>query len=88
MIAKNLAHQALLAGHTARFITASELLNDPTPPVSSPWSIASSIGPRSSTSRASPIDSMKQNSALPNAPANGPSVVPTAAASPRPNAPL
>jgi DNA replication protein DnaC len=28
MIAKNLAHQALLAGHTARFITASELLND------------------------------------------------------------
>jgi DNA replication protein DnaC len=28
MIAKNIAHQALLAGHTARFITASELLND------------------------------------------------------------
>ena len=28
MIAKNLAHQALLAGHTARFITTSELLND------------------------------------------------------------
>jgi DNA replication protein DnaC len=28
MIAKNLAHQALLAGHTARFITASQLLND------------------------------------------------------------
>lgn len=28
MIAKNLAHQAILAGHTVRFITASELLND------------------------------------------------------------
>jgi len=28
MIAKNLAHQAVLKGHTARFITASELLND------------------------------------------------------------
>jgi DNA replication protein DnaC len=28
MIAKNLAHQALLAGHTARFITTSALLND------------------------------------------------------------
>lgn len=28
MIAKNLVHQAVLKGHTARFITASELLND------------------------------------------------------------
>ena len=28
MIAKNLAHQAILHGHTARFVTASELLND------------------------------------------------------------
>jgi DNA replication protein DnaC len=28
MIAKNLAHHALLSGHTARFITASQLLND------------------------------------------------------------
>jgi len=28
MIAKNLAHQALRAGHTVRFTTASELLND------------------------------------------------------------
>jgi len=28
MIAKNLAYQAILAGHTARFVTASELLND------------------------------------------------------------
>lgn len=28
MIAKNLAHQAILSGHTVRFITASELLND------------------------------------------------------------
>jgi len=28
MFAKNLAHHALLAGHTARFITASQLLND------------------------------------------------------------
>lgn len=28
MIAKNLAYQAILKGHTARFITASELLND------------------------------------------------------------
>jgi DNA replication protein DnaC len=28
MIAKNLAHQAILRGHTARFLTASELLND------------------------------------------------------------
>lgn len=28
MIAKNLAYQAVLKGHTARFITASELLND------------------------------------------------------------
>lgn len=28
MVAKNLAHQAILRGHTARFITASELLND------------------------------------------------------------
>jgi DNA replication protein DnaC len=28
MIAKNLAHQAILRGHTARFITASELLNE------------------------------------------------------------
>jgi DNA replication protein DnaC len=28
MIAKNLAHQSILAGRTARFITASELLND------------------------------------------------------------
>jgi len=28
MIAKNLAHQAVLKGYTARFITASELLND------------------------------------------------------------
>ena len=28
MIAKNLAYQAVLEGHTARFITASELLND------------------------------------------------------------
>ena len=28
MIVRNLAHQALLAGHTARFITASQLLND------------------------------------------------------------
>lgn len=28
MIAKNLTHQALLAGYSARFITASELLND------------------------------------------------------------
>jgi DNA replication protein DnaC len=28
MIAKNLAHQAILSGRTARFITASELLND------------------------------------------------------------
>ena len=28
MIAKNLAHQAVLAGHTVRFLTASELLND------------------------------------------------------------
>lgn len=28
MIAKNLAHQAVLAGHTACFITASELLNN------------------------------------------------------------
>jgi len=28
MIAKNLAHQAVLRGHTARFTTASELLND------------------------------------------------------------
>ena len=28
MIAKNLAHQAVLRGHTAQFITASELLND------------------------------------------------------------
>jgi len=28
MIAKNLAYQAILAGHTVRFLTASELLND------------------------------------------------------------
>ena len=28
MIAKNLAYQAILKGHTARFLTASELLND------------------------------------------------------------
>lgn len=28
MIAKNLAYQAVLKGHTARFVTASELLND------------------------------------------------------------
>jgi len=28
MIAKNLAHKAILHGHTARFISASELLND------------------------------------------------------------
>ncbi|MBN1425303.1 ATP-binding protein, partial [Candidatus Fermentibacteria bacterium] len=28
MIAKNLAHQAVLRGHTVRFLTASELLND------------------------------------------------------------
>jgi DNA replication protein DnaC len=28
MIAKNLAHQAILAGHTARFTTASEMLHD------------------------------------------------------------
>jgi DNA replication protein DnaC len=28
MVAKNLAHQAVLRGHTVRFITASELLND------------------------------------------------------------
>lgn len=28
MIAKNLAYQAILKGHTARFVTASELLND------------------------------------------------------------
>ncbi len=28
MIAQNLAHQAILKGHTARFITASELLNE------------------------------------------------------------
>ncbi len=28
MIAKNLAYEAILRGHTARFITASELLND------------------------------------------------------------
>lgn len=28
MIAKNLAYQAVLRGHTARFLTASELLND------------------------------------------------------------
>lgn len=28
MIAKNLAYQAILRGHTARFVTASELLND------------------------------------------------------------
>jgi DNA replication protein DnaC len=28
MMAKNLAHQAILSGHTARFLTASELLND------------------------------------------------------------
>ena len=28
MIAKNLVHSAILAGHTARFVTASELLND------------------------------------------------------------
>lgn len=28
MIAKNLAYEAVLRGHTARFITASELLND------------------------------------------------------------
>jgi len=28
MIAKNLAYQAVLKGHTARFLTASELLND------------------------------------------------------------
>lgn len=28
MIAKNLAHQAVLRGHTARFVTASELLSD------------------------------------------------------------
>jgi DNA replication protein DnaC len=28
MIAKNLAYQAILRGHTARFLTASELLND------------------------------------------------------------
>ena len=28
MIAKNLAHQAVLAGHTARFTTASEMLHD------------------------------------------------------------
>ena len=28
MIAKNLAHQAILRGYTARFLTASELLND------------------------------------------------------------
>lgn len=28
MIAKNLAYKAILRGHTARFITASELLND------------------------------------------------------------
>jgi DNA replication protein DnaC len=28
MIAKNLAHQAVLHGYTARFLTASELLND------------------------------------------------------------
>ena len=28
MIAKNIAHEAVLRGHTARFITASELLND------------------------------------------------------------
>lgn len=28
MIAKNLVHQAVLKGHTARFVTASELLND------------------------------------------------------------
>lgn len=28
MIAKNLAYQAVLRGHTARFVTASELLND------------------------------------------------------------
>jgi len=28
MIAKNLAHQAILKGYTARFVTASELLND------------------------------------------------------------
>lgn len=28
MIAKNLAHQAVLRGHTARFTTVSELLND------------------------------------------------------------
>jgi len=27
MLAKNLAHQAVLGGHTARFLTASELLN-------------------------------------------------------------
>ena len=28
MIAKNLAYQAVLKGHSARFVTASELLND------------------------------------------------------------
>lgn len=28
MIAKNLAYEAILRGHTARFVTASELLND------------------------------------------------------------
>ncbi len=28
MIAKNLAHQAVIRGHTARFVTASELLSD------------------------------------------------------------
>jgi DNA replication protein DnaC len=28
MIAQNLAHQAVLAGHTARFVSASEMLND------------------------------------------------------------
>jgi DNA replication protein DnaC len=28
MLLKNLAHQAVLAGHTVRFITASDLLND------------------------------------------------------------
>lgn len=28
MLAQNLAHQALLAGHSARFLTASELLHD------------------------------------------------------------
>ncbi len=27
-IAKNIAHQAILAGHTVRCITASEMLND------------------------------------------------------------